>query len=149
MGFSMIQPIDDMSFDRTAEQATTPILVEFWQPGCGHCHALLQELELVQAEVGDRLTIYTMNVQENFLIPGELEIQSLPTLALYVDSQFRTFIGGIGKKQELLQQLTQWLPSLQPLLHDLLLGTCELAKYVESLRLYHSLTNFYELAEFP
>ncbi len=106
----MIQPIDDQNFDRTVEQATVPVLVEFWQPGCGHCQALLQELELVQAEVGDCLTIYTMNVQENFLIPGELEIHSLPTLALYVDGEFQTFIGGIGKKQELLQKLTQWFP---------------------------------------
>ncbi len=107
----MIESIEDREFDRIVEQAASPVLVEFWQPGCGHCQALLQELELVQAEVGDRLTIYTMNVQENFLIPRELEIQSLPTLALYVGGQFRTFIGGIGKKQNLLQQLTQWLPS--------------------------------------
>jgi thioredoxin-like negative regulator of GroEL len=66
---------------------------------------------LVQAEVGDRLVIYKMNVQENFLIPGELEIHSLPTLALYVDGKFERFIGGIGKKNDLLAQLTSWIRS--------------------------------------
>lgn len=107
----MIQNIEDREFDRIIEQASVPVLVEFWQPGCGHCQALLQELERIQAEVGDRLVIYTMNVQENFLIPGELEIHSLPTLALYVDGRFEKFIGGIGKKNELLKQLTSWIPS--------------------------------------
>jgi thioredoxin-like negative regulator of GroEL len=107
----MIQNIEDREFDAVIEQSTVPVLVEFWQPGCGHCQTLLKELELIQAEVGDRLVIYKMNVQENFLIPGELEIHSLPTLALYVDGKFEKFIGGIGKKNELLKQLTSWIRS--------------------------------------
>jgi thioredoxin 1 len=52
-----------------------------------------------------------MNVQENFLIPGELEIQSLPTLALYAGGKFEQFVGGIGKKKDLLNQLTNWISS--------------------------------------
>ena len=105
----MIQDIEDRDFDEIVEKASVPVLVEFWQPGCGHCQALLQELELIQAEVGGRLVIYKMNVQENFLIPGELEIHSLPTLALYVDGNFESFIGGIGKKNALLMQLQKWI----------------------------------------
>ena len=107
----MIQDIEDREFDRIIEQASVPVLVEFWQPGCGHCQALLQELELIQAEHGVRLLIFKMNVQENFLIPGELEIHSLPTLAFYADGKFEKFIGGIGKKNELLTQLTSWIRS--------------------------------------
>ena len=107
----MIQHIEDRNFDEIIEKASVPVIVEFWQPDCGHCQALLKELELIQTEVGDRLLIFKMNVQENFLIPGELEIQSLPALALYVEGKFEKFIGGIGKKKNLLQQLSTWLPS--------------------------------------
>ena len=104
----MIPNIEDSEFDRIIEQASIPVLIEFWQPGCGHCQALLQELELIQAEAGNHLLIFKMNVQENFLIPGELEIYSLPTLALYANGKFEKFIGGIGKKNNLLQQLGPW-----------------------------------------
>jgi thioredoxin-like negative regulator of GroEL len=107
----MIQDIEDREFDRIIEQASVPVLVEFWQPGCGHCQALLQELELIQAEVGNRLFIVKMNVQENFLIPGEIEIQSLPTLDLYVGGKFENFVGGIGKKNALLNHLADWISS--------------------------------------
>ena len=107
----MIQDIADRDFDRIIENSSVPTLVEFWQPGCGHCRALLRELETIQTEVGDRLRIYTMNVQENFLIPGELDIHSLPSLALYVDGKFERFIGGIGKKNDLLKQLASWIRS--------------------------------------
>lgn len=101
----MLQPVTDDQFDSMVERAAVPVLVEFWQPGCGQCRALMGELEKIEAEVGDRLLILTMNVQENFQVPAELEISSLPALALYRNGHFERFIGGIGKKQELLKQL--------------------------------------------
>lgn len=101
----MIHDITDGDFDRVVERAAVPVLVEFWQPGCGGCRALMSELEKIQAEVGDRLVILKMNVQENFQIPAELEISSLPALALYRDGQFERFIGGLGKKDAILTQL--------------------------------------------
>ena len=105
----MIADIADRTFDGMIEKSSVPVLVEFWQPGCGHCLTLIEELEHLQDELGERLLILKMNVQENFLIPGELEIQSLPALALYVNGQFEGFIGGIGKKDHILQQLLPWL----------------------------------------
>ena len=105
----MIVNIEDREFDRVIENSTVPVLVEFWQPGCGHCRALTRELEHIQEEVGKRLLILAMNVQENFLIPGELEIQSLPTLALFVNGEFKQFIGGIGRKDLILEQIFPWL----------------------------------------
>jgi thioredoxin 1 len=101
----MIQDVTDRDFDRVVAAATVPVLVEFWQPGCGGCRALLAELAKLQAEVGRRLLIFKMNVQENFQIPAELDISSLPALALYRNGQFDRFIGGLGKKDEILKQL--------------------------------------------
>ena len=105
----MIANIEDREFDGIIEWSTVPVLVEFWQPGCGHCRALSKELEHIQEEFGERLLILAMNVQENFLIPGELEIQSLPTLALFMNGEFKRFIGGVGKKDLILKQIFPWL----------------------------------------
>ena len=41
----MIVDIDDARFDQAVERAAVPVLVEFWQPGCGGCRALLRQLE--------------------------------------------------------------------------------------------------------
>lgn len=101
----MIQNINDHNFDRTIECADVPVLVEFWQPGCGGCRALMYELEKLDAECSGRLLILKMNVQENYQIPAELEISSLPALALYVNGHFERFIGGLAKKEEVLRQL--------------------------------------------
>ena len=101
----MIEDINDHNFDRTVECADVPVLVEFWQPGCGGCRALMHELEKLDAECGERLLILKMNVQENYQIPADLEISSLPALALYINGHFERFIGGLGKKEEVLKQL--------------------------------------------
>jgi thioredoxin 1 len=100
-----LQPIGDREFDQVVAAAGVPVLVEFWKPGCGHCRALARELEQVQAEIGPQVLILSMNVEEHHQIAAELEIMSLPALALYQNGRFSRFIGGIGRKKEILSQL--------------------------------------------
>lgn len=100
-----LQAVSDLDFDRTVAMCPVPVLVEFWKPGCGHCRALMAELELLQDVVGSRVLIFTMNVEENRQIPAELEITSLPVLALYRNGVFARFIGGLGTWREIMRQL--------------------------------------------
>ena len=65
----------------------------------------MKELELLQQEWGERVLILTMNVNEEFQILAELEVSSLPVLALYQNGEFVKFIGGLGTKGEILKQV--------------------------------------------
>ena len=96
---STLQAVTDRDFARVVEASSVPVLVEFWKPVCGHCRALMKELEQLQEELEERVTIMTMNVEEQFQIAAELEISSLPALALYKNGELVTFIGGLGKKE--------------------------------------------------
>lgn len=102
---SRLQAVSDREFDEVVEASPVPVLVEFWKPGCGHCRALMVELEQLQAEMGTNLLILTMNVDENYQISAELEISSLPALALYRKGEFVKFIGGLGKNNEIATQI--------------------------------------------
>ncbi len=102
---SMLQAVTDREFDRVVEVSTVPVLVEFWKPGCGHCRALMKELEQLQQEWGEQVLILTMNVDEEFQLPAELEVFSLPALALYQNGEFVKFIGGLGKKDKIAKQI--------------------------------------------
>ena len=101
----VLQAVTDREFDRVVEASRVPVLVEFWRPGCGHCQALMKELEQLQQEWGERVLILTMNVDEEFQIPAELEVSSLPALALYRHGGFVKFIGGLGKREEIVKQI--------------------------------------------
>ncbi len=100
-----MRDVTDRDFDRVVAETTMPVLVEFWKPGCGSCRALLRELERLELDVRGKVQILTMNVDENFQIPAELEITSLPVLALYHKGIFERFIGGLGTKEEILKRL--------------------------------------------
>ena len=97
--------VTDRDFDYVVKQAEVPVLVEFWKPGCGSCRALMRELEKLEFDVTGKMLIVKMNVEENFQIPAELEVRSLPVLALYHQGEFERFIGGLGTREEILKQL--------------------------------------------
>jgi thioredoxin-like negative regulator of GroEL len=101
----MISDVSDRDFDKVVGRSQVPVLVEFWKPGCGGCRALTRQLERLAGELGGSLLVLKMNVEENFQIPSELEITSLPALALYRGGQFERFIGGLGTKEAILKQL--------------------------------------------
>jgi len=101
----MMHDVTDRDFDHVVSQAEVPVLVEFWKPGCGSCRALMRELEKLEHDVAGKVMILRMNVEENFQIPAELEIRSLPVLALYQEGEFARFIGGLGTREEILKQL--------------------------------------------
>ena len=101
----MIRDVTDRDFDHVVEQAGLPVLVEFWKPGCGSCQALMRELEKLELDVDGKVLILKMNVEENFQLPAELEVRSLPVLALYRQGKFERFIGGLGTREEILKQL--------------------------------------------
>ncbi len=94
----MIAAITDHSFDKIIENTPAPILVEFWSPSCRNCRALFYELERLSESIGKEIAIYKMDVTENYRIPAEYDISSLPALALFSGGKFIQFIGGIGKK---------------------------------------------------
>ena len=105
----IILDIYDKEFDERIKEFRIPVLVEFWKTGCAHCQSLLRELTDLQEENTDRLKIFKMNVEENHIIPADLEIYSLPALALFIKGEFQQFIGGIGRKAAIREQLSPWL----------------------------------------
>jgi len=100
-----MRDVTDLDFDHVVGQAGVPVLVEFWKPGCGSCRALMRELEKLEPDVNGKLLILKMNVEENFQIPAELEVRSLPVLALYHQGEFKRYIGGLGTREEILKRL--------------------------------------------
>jgi thioredoxin-like negative regulator of GroEL len=100
-----MRDVTDRDLDDIVKQAAVPVLVEFWKPGCGSCRALMRELEKLELDVTGKALILKMNVEENFQIPAELEVHTLPVLALYHQGELERFIGGLGTREEILKQL--------------------------------------------
>ncbi len=77
----------DKSFDSDVVQSQVPVLVDFWAEWCGPCKALTPKLEEIAGEMGSKIKIVKMNVDENQGKAAEFGIRSIPTMILFKDGK--------------------------------------------------------------
>ncbi len=97
--------ITDAQFEELVLKGDGPIVVDFWAPWCGPCLRLAPILEEVAQEMGDRLTVYKLNTDENQNTPVSYRVMSIPTLIVFKDGQEVERIVGAMPKEMLVQKL--------------------------------------------
>lgn len=77
---------------------TALVLVDFWADWCGPCKQLAPLLEKVVRSYGGKVRLVKLNVDLHPSIPGQLRIQSLPTVYAFKDG--RPLDGFMGLQPE-------------------------------------------------
>jgi thioredoxin 1 len=93
--------VQDSSFSETIQQGV--VLVDFWAPWCGPCKMIAPILEELDKDLGGKLTIAKMNVDDNPETPGRFGIMSIPTLKLFKDGVEVDSVVGLRPIEDLKQ----------------------------------------------
>ena len=75
--------ITDASFTDDVLNADTPVLVDFWAEWCGPCKMIGPALEEISDELGERVTIAKLNIDDNPDAPGKYGVRGIPTMILF------------------------------------------------------------------
>ncbi len=97
--------ITDSSFQTDVLSADGPVLVDFWAEWCGPCRMIGPALEEISDELGGKVTITKINIDENPDAPAKYGVRGIPTMILFKGGEpAATKVGAAPKGQ-----LKSWL----------------------------------------
>jgi thioredoxin 1 len=97
--------LTDADFAETIRTATTPVVIDVWAEWCPPCGPMARTLAELAPEFAGRLTIATLNADENPDTARAHRIMSLPTLLIYDGGTLISSTVGARPKSVLRQML--------------------------------------------
>lgn len=101
--------ITDDSFDADVLGASRPVVVDFWAPWCGPCHALEPVLERLENQAGGRVGFAKLNVDQNPLSAARYEVLALPTAILFANGEAQETVVGARSPSHYERAWATWL----------------------------------------
>lgn len=95
----------DDNFEADVLKSSRPVLVDYWAEWCGPCKQIGPALEEIAAEMGERVTVIKLNIDENPMVPGRYGVRGIPTLMVFKDGKVAaTKVGAMPKSK-----IVEWL----------------------------------------
>lgn len=97
--------VDNDNFQSDVLDAKEPVVVDFWAEWCGPCKMIGPSLEEISNELGGKVKIAKLNIDENPELAAQFGVRSIPTLMIFKDGQVADTKVGAAPKTA----LSQWI----------------------------------------
>jgi thioredoxin 1 len=108
-----VRDVTDASFQAEVLAADRPVVVDFWAPWCGPCHAIAPVLEQLAAEHDRRVDFVKLNIDENFETASRYGVLSIPTTMLFEGGEARETVLGARPRSHFERAFAPWLGTAQ------------------------------------
>ena len=75
--------VDKNNFEADVLQSNEPVVVDFWAEWCGPCKMIAPALEEISQEMGGKVKIAKLNIDENPELAAQFGVRSIPTLMMF------------------------------------------------------------------
>jgi len=99
--------VTDTSFQTDVLNAKGPVLVDFWAEWCGPCKMIAPALDELATELGEKVMIAKINIDENPHTPQKYGVRGIPTMMIFEGGQVAaTKVGALPKSK-----IKEWIES--------------------------------------
>ena len=99
----------DQNFDEEVLKSPVPVLIDFWAAWCVPCKMIAPTLEEIGKELGGKIKIGKLNVDENRGTATKYGIRGIPSLLLFKDGEVKEQMVGVHSKQEISNMISKTL----------------------------------------
>ncbi len=96
----MAANINDNNFEDEVLKAEGPVMVDFWAEWCGPCKAMSPLVDELSNELGEKLKVVKVNIDESPEAPTKFGVRGIPTFMVFKGGEVvDTRVGGMSKTQ--------------------------------------------------
>jgi thioredoxin 1 len=99
------KPVTDATFVSEVLQSDTPVLVDFWAEWCGPCLRVAPVLEEIAKELGDKVKIVKLDIDQNPNTARDYQVLSVPTLTVFKGGRPVQSVAGARPKGDLVRMI--------------------------------------------
>ena len=91
------------NFEKEVMEANVPVLIDFWASWCGPCRMMSPVIDKIAEEMGDKLKVCKVNVDENHELAEKYEIMTIPAFIVIKDGAEAGRTIGVQPKEDILK----------------------------------------------
>jgi thioredoxin 1 len=101
--------VGESDFERLVLEAPQPAVVDFSAAWCGPCRSLAPIIEGLADEYGGRVTVATVDIDDNPRLAARYGVRSVPTVMLFAGGDVRRVLVGTRPAQEYRAEIDELL----------------------------------------
>ena len=91
------------NFEKEVMEANVPVLIDFWASWCGPCRMMSPVIDKIAEEMGDKLKVCKVNVDEEPDLAEKFGVMSIPTFVAIKNGEVLGTSIGVQDEEEILK----------------------------------------------